>query len=632
MQLKNYAKDLLPQLLVNNWRWSLLLVLTVLLVFTVDRNPLHRRYITSDGNGYYSYLPAFFIYRDLHFNFIDSLQKTEAQHTRITDDFRRKVEGGVVNITYVGVSILWIPFFLGGHCIALLTPHEANGFSTPYQLSILIAAIFYLMLGLWAFGRLLGSLFSVKPWVISICLFGLVFATSSIYYITDEPSFTHIYSMSLFSIFLLYVHRFLNTYRTKHLWIWVVALALIGLVRPTNAIMIPAIPIAAGSWDKLKSAPGWVLANPFRVILPGLTFFAILSIQPVIYYLQTGSFFVWSYQGVSFNFGNPQILNILFSYQKGLFVYTPLLLFSLIGFWYFFKANRFVFYWLLVSILVAIYIQASWWNWWFGMSFGHRAFIDFYPLFFLAIAYGISSIKREGLLSIVLFVSCVFLVFNQIQLKQYRRYIYYWLMDKEMYWRVFLRTTRPYYGIHWDEATRHYLVGSLSSKFPKMKLSIGLGYETLEERSSVTASRGIANTGVFSVKLDQEVYGKIIRMEVPKELSHKRLAILSHLFIQPTQSPTKLPVNFIIRVYRNNSIVHTLESSSRSSNQFPNQWNRLNAYEINGFVFEPGDTIQALIHNPHGNIIYWDDFSLFLYGENDDTELTRNTDKILKND
>ena len=32
--------------------------------------------VKTDGNGYYAYLPAVFIYHDLHFNFIDKFMMT----------------------------------------------------------------------------------------------------------------------------------------------------------------------------------------------------------------------------------------------------------------------------------------------------------------------------------------------------------------------------------------------------------------------------------------------------------------------------------------------------------------------------------------------------------------------------
>jgi hypothetical protein len=58
--------------------WSLLLVLLFQLLYSSNVNWGKNRWkdiISSDGKGYYAYLPAFFIYDDMHFTFQDSIEK-----------------------------------------------------------------------------------------------------------------------------------------------------------------------------------------------------------------------------------------------------------------------------------------------------------------------------------------------------------------------------------------------------------------------------------------------------------------------------------------------------------------------------------------------------------------------------
>ncbi|MCB7372887.1 hypothetical protein LI003_23625, partial [Bacteroides caccae] len=51
--------------------------------------------------------------------------------------------------------------------------------------------------------------------------------------------------------------------------------------------------------------------------------------QLIIYRWGTGEFIVYSYTKEGFNFLHPEIIKVLFSYEKGLFVYTPICFFSL---------------------------------------------------------------------------------------------------------------------------------------------------------------------------------------------------------------------------------------------------------------------------------------------------------------
>lgn len=41
---------------------------------------------------------------------------------------------------------------------------------------------------------------------------------------------------------------------------------------------------------------------------------------------------VYTYGDVSFDFLHPQISNVVFSFRKGLFVYTPMLFFAMVAF------------------------------------------------------------------------------------------------------------------------------------------------------------------------------------------------------------------------------------------------------------------------------------------------------------
>ncbi len=600
----------------SNWRWMLIVIFFILAIASVHRQPFKKTYITSDGHAYYAHLPAVFIYKDLQFSFIDEVKNSGAPHTGNIYEFRINTDKGVVNIAYLGVSILWVPAFLTAHIIALIGPAEASGYSTPYQVAILISAIAYLILGLWAFGRFLENL-KIKPWIISVCLLLMTFATSTFYYTVDEPSFTHVYTMSLFAVFMLYVQRFFQTYQLKYLYIWFITLGLLGLIRPTNVVMIFIIPMIAGSGKETIRFFRWLVIN-FLKVLPALFIMLfVLFLQPLIYYLQTGSFFVWSYQGGSFNFLNPEITNVLFSYEKGLFIYAPILIFFIFGIWPLFKNNRYFLFWLLISIAVPTYVIASWWNWWYGMSFGHRAFIDYYPLFFISIAFGIQHIRNNFALNFLMVVALMCIGLNHIYMKQYKNYIFYWKMDKDKYWRVFLHTTEPYMGLFWEEEKYQYTLTNLNNEFPVTKASYNIGFEEQNERENIIPARGMAHTGIFSASIPAEQeYSTLIRFQIPDSLSMQKIALLSQVFVRPVSNPIKKELLFVLEIWRDGQVVHSQQSTSRTYNHFADQWNRLYLVHTEGFYFMSGDTVFFYLYNPFQNTVYLDDFTLYLFCEN----------------
>lgn len=87
-----------------------------------------------------------------------------------------------------------------------------------------------------------------------------------------------------------------------------------------------------------------------------------------------------------FHWLDPSLLKTLFSTQHGLFTWSPILLFSLFGFILVIKnislfKSKWLFLALIFSFLFLWYINSSWWSWWFGASFGARAFLELSILF-----------------------------------------------------------------------------------------------------------------------------------------------------------------------------------------------------------------------------------------------------------
>ena len=122
------------------------------------------RMINGDGLGYYAYLPAKFIYHDtsLQFSWFNEVyQKHYAPGTfpNPEDNFLVKYGDRKINKYYPGLSLLWLPFFVCAHLYARISGAATDGFSQPYQISIALASLFYLLLGLIFLRKLILKLF-----------------------------------------------------------------------------------------------------------------------------------------------------------------------------------------------------------------------------------------------------------------------------------------------------------------------------------------------------------------------------------------------------------------------------------------------------------------------------------------
>ena len=156
---------------------------------------------------------------------------------------------------------------------------------------------------------------------------------------------------------------------------------------------------------------------------------------------------MYSYGSETFDFLNPQIFNLLFSFRKGWLIYTPVLILIAPGIIFYFKQfGRFSGITLLLLLSIFIYVTASWWCWWYGGSFGSRPFVDLLPFcaILLASLYKVAASIAWKRLAISFIVGvCVFL--NLFQTWQFVNSILpFDEMDQLKYSKIFLKNGEEY--------------------------------------------------------------------------------------------------------------------------------------------------------------------------------------------
>ncbi|MBK8340549.1 MAG: hypothetical protein IPK99_11420 [Flavobacteriales bacterium] len=403
----------------------------------------YRTVLQSDAKGYYAYLPAIFIYDDLQFGFFEDMDRGKYYNPDLLYEYRIHFNGVSVNKYYCGTALAQAPFFLAAHGMTEALGGDADGYSRLYVVFLHIGAIVHALLGLWVLDKLLRAYGVAEP-ARAVTLIALAFGTHLFYYILVAPGMSHVWSFLYCTLFLYSSHRYFREPTGGRVVMLGLLLGIIVLIRPINGLILASWPFLAGSLNAFCSGMRSALAQWRYSIVAAVLFSLVVSIQFVLYKLGTGSFFIYSYKEEWFNWLDPQMLNILFSYKKGLFLYTPILLLATVGgLWVLARRNAYeAITWALFFLLIT-YFFSAWWNWWYGGSFSGRPYVEYLAMFGILLGVGLGALRKKGLRAASYAVLFLLILVCQVQTMQTRYFqIHYEEMTKERYWDVFLRLDR----------------------------------------------------------------------------------------------------------------------------------------------------------------------------------------------
>lgn len=387
--------------------------------------------LESDAWGYYAYLPAVFIYNDLHFNFYQKIMHEGYFEERLAYEYRVGNDGKVANKYFCGTALVISPFFLGAHFLSSILGYPLDGYNRIYILSVNMAAIFYTLLGLFFLSQIL-LFYTNKLRNILIVLLAMAFGTQLFYYSFGEPGMSHVYSFCFVNLFIWKTKSWFERHHKFDLFFAAFALGIIFLIRPINILILLLVPFLAGNWTNLKLGFIKYATHINILITSSIIFVSIASIQSIFYYKQTGHIWVDSYPGEDFDFLKPHLFEILFSFKKGLFIYTPIALLAQLSLFYFWKkTQRYLMWSYLFFFIILTYILSSWWIWYYGGSFSLRAYIEYFGIFAILLTVLLNDVKFFRLNT---FIMLVCIVLCQIQTYQYRYFIIHWSeMNQEKY-------------------------------------------------------------------------------------------------------------------------------------------------------------------------------------------------------
>ena len=198
----------------------------------------------------------------------------------------------------------------------------------------------------------------------------------------------------------------------------------------------------------------------------------LVWVPQLIYWKEmTGQWLYFSYgSDERFFFADPAIIQGLFSWRKGLFLYTPLMIMAFAGIIALWKRRSPHALPVTLFVPLNIYIIFSWWCWWYGGGFGQRAFIDSYVLMAVATAAlltpGMATRNTGEIKWTQRLTLAAFLLFTSLGILQNIQY---------------------YNGaIHWDSMTREAYLDSFGRLKPSARF-----YDLLEAPDYDRAREGL---------------------------------------------------------------------------------------------------------------------------------------------
>jgi hypothetical protein len=359
--------------------------------------------VGGDGIGYYSYLPSLVLEHDLDFanEYVTILPPGGRLFTA------RTPTGLSYNYWPVGPPLLWLPFFLVAHGLALLLTAggivvRLDGLGYWHQAFVICGNIAYGGTAMWlAFRTARRVARDVSAmWAVLLVAFGGNLA----YYMTAEASLAHATAAFAVSLFFAVWMRLRGRSEPRQAALLGALAGLVAVVRTQDLVLL-LVPIAAEVTTRFGSArgrgPSAMLASLGRDAV--LAVVAAVVVYSPQFFVSSALYGAWwkppqlqvGWIGFQvFTWQSPRFWSVLFSPQSGLLTWHPIVAFALLGAVPLWRRDRPLAAALVTGVLAQTYVTGGWHDWAQGRAFGARTFVSCLPLFAAGLAALIDATRR----------------------------------------------------------------------------------------------------------------------------------------------------------------------------------------------------------------------------------------------
>jgi hypothetical protein len=320
----------------------------------------------------------------------------------------------------IGSPILWSPFFLTAHAISVILHLPTDGYAPLYQVATGLGSAIYALLGLWLAYRIARELFDARAAIWATI--GIWWATPLLFYMYSNPIMSHANDAFVNALFIYVWYRTRSNLSNRN-WVWRgAALGLAALVRPQNTLLA-LLPLAEASAIMLRDRRLELLTWLKRAFLFGLAAVILFAPQLITWQQTYGTLLPgnpYAVYGDKFDFTSPHFFDVLFSTARGLFVWSPLVLFAIVGLIVFaWRVDRTLGIGLILVWLAQVYLIGSWSQWSAAASFGQRFMINGTPLYIIGLAALLFRLRDKVNWKILGGAIGLFVVWNLLLMAQY---------------------------------------------------------------------------------------------------------------------------------------------------------------------------------------------------------------------
>ncbi len=301
------------------------------------------------------------------------------------------------------MAIVTVPAFVVGLGLCAAIEPLLGELATPDGYSplsqVVAGAWCALLLALAAAGGrgLLVERYAVSPTRATAAVLAWWLGTNVLYYVAFDPLISHVLGATVALLYARLLHHADPDTQQRSTPAWTAAqvgaaYGLLVTIRPTNVLL--GLPLLWVLWRdrSMRSAAAAALgaAVPLTV---GVAAYVAANLDAFLGLTQPAGYdeeerFLWT---------RPAVLRILFSSRNGLFFWSPILLLAAIGIARHLASRRDGLLWAwVVSAALLVYVNASWYAWWFGDGFGARSFIVLAPLWLMGLGLFLQQTRRRG--------------------------------------------------------------------------------------------------------------------------------------------------------------------------------------------------------------------------------------------
>jgi hypothetical protein len=277
----------------------------------------------------------------------------------------------------------------------------------------------------------------------------VMLATNIIQYVAIDNAQSHGPIFPLYVLILFFTIKWHE--KPRIIWASLIGfiIGLATICRPTEGIMF-LIPLLWGTQTKESAQIKWNLVKSHKNHIAYAAIFAFIGVLPQLIYWQIATgFFVYDV-GSKWSFLNP-FFSVLFGFESGWFIYTPVTIFFILGMFCMkkkgalekpFPFKKSVIWFCILNI----YIIISWFDGNPDATYSCRRLSESYPIFALPLAAFIERINHIKIPSrlwmgrLILYILGIYLIgVNLFQIGQYNKTIlHYTDMNRRYYGRIYL--------------------------------------------------------------------------------------------------------------------------------------------------------------------------------------------------